>query len=109
MPGTLNLQKNKMVTDAIEYCVKNEKLVAAICAAPMILGDLGYLDGKNAVCFPGFEDSLTESNILSDGVVRDGNFITAKGAGKALEFEPLLWIISQSLQKVSCILQKMQV
>ena len=41
-----------MVTDAIEYCVKNEKLVAAICAAPMILGDLGYLDGKNAVCFP---------------------------------------------------------
>ena len=109
MPGTLNLQKNKMVTDAIEYCVKNEKLVAAICAAPMILGDLGYLDGKNAVCFPGFEDSLTESNILSDGVVRDGNFITAKGAGKALEFGAAIVDYFSEPPKGERILQKMQV
>ena len=109
MPGTLNLQKNKMVTDAIEYCVKNEKLVAAICAAPMILGDLGYLDGKDAVCFPGFEDSLTESNILSDGVVRDGNFITAKGAGKALEFGAAIVDYFSEPPKGERILQKMQV
>lgn len=109
MPGTLNLHKNKMVTDAIEYCVKNEKLVAAICAAPMILGDLGYLDGKDAVCFPGFEDSLTESNILSDGVVRDGNFITAKGAGKALEFGAAIVDYFSEPPKGERILLKMQV
>ena len=44
------------------------------------------LVGKNAVCFPGFEDQLIGANVRTDGVVRDGNFITAKGAGTALEF-----------------------
>lgn len=50
---------------------------------------------------PGFEDSLTESNILSDGVVRDGNFITAKGAGKALEFGAAIVDYFSEPQKVS--------
>ena len=86
MPGTLNLQKAPGVNAARKHCADNGKLLAAICAAPMILGELGYLSGKKAVCFPGFEDSLTDAEIMSDGVVRDGNYITAMGAGKALEF-----------------------
>ena len=56
-----------------------------------------------------FEDSLTESNILSDGVVRDGNFITAKGAGKALEFGAAIVDYFSEPPKGERILQKMQV
>ncbi len=86
MPGTLNLQKNETVLKLIDYCVKNNKLIAAICAAPMILGDLGLLNGRRATCFPGFEVNLTGAEILSDFVVTDGNIITGKGAGAALMF-----------------------
>ena len=66
----------------------NEKglLIAAICAAPSILGHKGLLKGKNAVCFEGFEDQLTGANVLNKAAVRDGNIITACGAGAALEF-----------------------
>ena len=86
MPGTLNLQKNETVLKLIDYCVKNNKLIGAICAAPMILGDLGLLKGKKATCFPGFEDNLTGAELSSDFVVTDGNIITGKGAGAALMF-----------------------
>ena len=66
----------------------NEKglLIAAICAAPSILGHKGLLKGKNAVCFEGFEDQLTGANVLNKAAVCDGNIITACGAGAALEF-----------------------
>ena len=86
MPGTLNLQKDERVIKLIEYCVKNNKLISAICAAPMILGDLGLLNGKKATCFPGFEENLVGAEVVSDLVVTDGNFITGKGAGAALMF-----------------------
>lgn len=86
MPGTLNLQKDPGVNAALKRCADSGRLIAAICAAPMIPGELGYLSGKKAVCFPGFEDSLTDAEIMPSGVVRDENYITAMGAGKALEF-----------------------
>ena len=86
MPGTLNLQKDEFVGKAHDYCAQNKKLVAAICAAPMILGELNLLDGRNATCFPGFEENLNGANIVDDSVARDENFITGKGAGVALEF-----------------------
>ncbi|MBQ6569901.1 MAG: DJ-1/PfpI family protein [Clostridia bacterium] len=86
MPGTLNLEKNQTVKNAINYCEENKLLICAICAAPSILGKMGLLEGKNAVCFPGFEDALLGAR-LSDGIVcADGNIITAKGAGAALDF-----------------------
>lgn len=111
MPGTLNLQKSEMVNDALRFCRDNNRLIAAICAAPMILGELGYLDGRDAVCFPGFEDSLAESNIKSDGVVCDGNYITAKGAGAALEFGAAIvdYIAPAVPSKGMSVLKKMQV
>lgn len=86
MPGTLNLEKSRTVQDAIDYCIKNDKYIAAICAAPSILGRKGLLDGKKATCFPGFEQFLTGAEYTGEGVVQDGKIITAKGAGVALEF-----------------------
>lgn len=86
MPGTLNLEKSRTVQDAIDYCVQNDKYIAAICAAPSILGKKGILNGKKAVCFPGFENFLEGAEIPEQGVVRDGKVITGKGPGVALEF-----------------------
>lgn len=86
MPGTLNLEKSKTVNKAIDYCAENGLLIAAICAAPSILGHKGLLKNKNAICFPGFESEL-EGAVLSDKFVcEDGNILTAKGMGSAVEF-----------------------
>ncbi len=85
MPGTLNLAESKVVMDALAYASDNKKYIAAICAAPSILGDCGLLRGKSAVCYPGFEDRLTGATIPEGKVVVDGRVITAKGMGAALE------------------------
>lgn len=86
MPGTLNLEKSATVQKAIDWATENEKLVCAICAAPSILGHKGLLNGKNSTCFPGFEDELFGAEISKDYVVKDGNIITARGMGSAIEF-----------------------
>lgn len=86
MPGTLNMEANRYVQAAIDYCAATDKPIAAICAAPSVLGHSGLLKGKNATCFPGFEDQL-DGAILSDKlVVTDGKITTAKGAGVAVDF-----------------------
>ena len=59
--------------------------MAAICAAPSVLGDLGILDGKKATCYPGFEERLTGATYVSDGVVTDKNVTTARGMGFAID------------------------
>ena len=86
MPGTLNLEANKCVQNTIDYCTERDIPIAAICAEPSILGHKGLLDGKNAVCYPGFESELKGANILNTTCVVDGNIITAAGMGAALEF-----------------------
>ena len=86
MPGTLNLEASAKVQEVIDYCVKNNIKIAAICAAPSILGHKGLLNGKNAVCAEGFEEQLVGANVWQDGVCLDGNFITARGAGVSIEF-----------------------
>ena len=86
MPGTLNLEKSPIVQKAIDWAIENDKLVCAICAAPSILGHKGLLEGKNATCFPGFEEELFGTNVSKEFVVKDGNIITAKGMGSAIEF-----------------------
>lgn len=86
MPGTLNLEKNANVQKAIDYCVSSGKFTAAICAAPSILGHKGILKDIEAICFPGFEDQLNCKKVSDDYVCRQGNIITAKGAGVAQEF-----------------------
>ncbi len=86
MPGTLNLQADESVINAVEFCADNGKLVAAICAAPMILGELGLLEGKLAVCYPGFEEHLKGAIVENAPVAIDDNIITGKGAGASLLF-----------------------
>ena len=86
MPGTLNLENSATVQNAIKIAVENKKLICAICAAPSILGKLGHLNGRKATCFPGFEQYLKDAIIIDERVVRDGNFITAKGMGCGAEF-----------------------
>lgn len=86
MPGTLNLENNAVVQSAIDKAAETDTLLCAICAAPSILGHKGLLKGREAICFPGFEDAL-EGAVLSDKYfVTDGNFITARGAGVCIEF-----------------------
>ena len=86
MPGTLNLAASETVTDAIKTAIVRDAYIAAICAAPSILGDAGLLAGKEAICYPGFEDRLTGAKISDKRVIRDGNIITAAGMGVALDF-----------------------
>lgn len=86
MPGTLNLEHSFVVQHFIKTAVERKLPVCAICAAPSILGHLGMLDGRQAVCFPGYEQELTGAEIISSPVVKDGQFITARGAGAAIEF-----------------------
>ena len=86
MPGTTNLEASNVVQDAVAYAYEHEMLVAAICAAPSILGHAGYLNGKKATCYPGFEPDLLDANFIKAGVAVDANTITAAGAGVAVDF-----------------------
>lgn len=86
MPGTINLENNEKVQSAIDNAASVNVPVCAICAAPSILGHKGLLEGKEAICFPGFEDALSGAKISENYVVSDGNFITAKGAGVCIDF-----------------------
>lgn len=86
MPGTLNLEASETVQRAIDYCVSNNLYIGAICAAPSILGHKGLLKGKKAVCFSGFESQLEGAEVSDEPVVRDGNIITSRGAGTAVDF-----------------------
>lgn len=86
MPGTLNLDSADITDEVISSIVKRGGRLAAICAAPLILGRRGLLFGKRAVCYPGFEKELQGAIISERSVVTDGNITTARGAGVALEF-----------------------
>lgn len=97
MPGTLNLEKSEGVINAVKYAYENGKIVAAICAAPSILGHLGYLEGRKATCFPDFETELKGAEYTAAHTETDSNVITAKGAGCAVEFGHA--IIAKALSK----------
>ncbi|MBP3376074.1 MAG: DJ-1/PfpI family protein [Clostridia bacterium] len=87
MPGSKNLDESRIVDSALRAASRKGAYLAAICAAPMVLGKRGYLEGKRAVCFPGFEEYLTGATVDGENtVVRDGNIITAKGMGAAFGF-----------------------
>ena len=86
MPGTKYLMESKEVNALVIEHFNQNRLVAAICAAPSVLGELQLLQGKKATCFPGFEDQLHGAEVLNQKAVVDGNIITAKGLGAAVEF-----------------------
>ena len=86
MPGTNNLWASESLKKALVALNEKGILIAAICAAPMILGKLGILNGKNATCYSGFEEHLLGASVSSNLVVEDGNIITGRGPGAAAEF-----------------------
>ncbi len=85
-PGTQNYKQSPEVLAFVKEQFDQGKLIGAICAAPSVLGYLGILTGKKAVCFPGYEDQLNCKEVLQVPVIRDGNVITSRGAGTAVEF-----------------------
>lgn len=86
MPGTLNLGRHQGLCRELSNAAETGKWVCAICAAPMILGSLGILEGKRATIYPGMEGHLIGAEPISAAVVRDGNIITSMGPGTAMEF-----------------------
>ncbi len=86
IPGTLNLEKNPIVMHCLKYAADNNLLIAAICAAPSILGAQGLLKGKKATCFEGYEFTLEGAEATGSRVEADGNIITGKAVGTAIEF-----------------------
>ena len=86
MPGTTNIDCSDDAKDLILSVYEAGGTVAAICAAPSVLGHMGLLDGRKATCYPGFEKELKGALPADGKVVRDGNVITAAGMGVAVAF-----------------------
>ena len=86
MPGTKYLGAHKPLTDMLCDWDARGKQLAAICAAPSVFGDLGILKGKEAVCYPGFEDQLKGAEYTAALCTVDGNIITGKGPGASFEY-----------------------
>ena len=86
LPGATNLDAHQGLSDMIMAFASERKPLAAICAAPLVFGNRGLLQGKKATCYPGFESYLTGAEYTAALVETDGNFITAKGPGAAMDF-----------------------
>ena len=86
MPGAANLKAHSGLREQILNFNDMKKPMAAICAAPMVFGNLGLLKEKQATCYPGFEDELHGAIITGEAVAEAGNIITGKGAGVAIKF-----------------------
>lgn len=85
LPGTYNLRDCEKLSEMLKLQYEKGKYIAAICAAPTILGGLGFLEGKNAICFKGFEEGLKNATIINQKVVVDSNIITARGMGASID------------------------
>ena len=86
LPGATNLDAHEGLGQLISDFAKAEKPLAAICAAPLVFGNRGLLQGKKATCYPGFETYLQGAEYTAALVEKDANFITGKGPGAAMEF-----------------------
>ncbi len=86
MPGASSLKAHAGLRELILATAAQNKLIAAICAAPMVLGSLGLLKGKKATCYPGFERYLEGADITGEESVIDGLIITGKGPGTTFDF-----------------------
>ena len=86
MPGASNLVKHKGLEALLREAMEKKIPVAAICAAPAVLGKHGLLQGRRATCYPGFEDMLKGAVCTESFVEKDGNVITACGPAAAVEF-----------------------
>ena len=97
MPGTKNLEACSKLTDQVKRFYENGKLIGAICAAPMIFGHMGLLEGRQACIFPGMEENLVGAEVVYDDVAQSEHVITSRGMGTAIAFG--LKIIENLLDK----------
>ncbi len=90
MPGAVNLNNHAGLREKIGEFNRSGKWLGAICAAPLVLGELGILEGREVTCYPGFEKYCRNAHLHSGTVVTDRNIITGKGAGVAMQFALVL-------------------
>ena len=86
MPGASNLNNSEPVKEVLLQQYREGRIVAAICAAPMVLGGLGLLKGRKATCYPGFEPKLIGATVTGEAVEVDGNVVTGRGPGLVFNF-----------------------
>ena len=84
--GVASIRACTAAMEAIRFAWENGKYVAAICAGPTVLADLGITDGKNATCYPGCESQMGNANMVCEAAVRDGKLITGTSAGCTILF-----------------------
>lgn len=99
-PGSDNLNQHVGLKKQIKTFHEQGKYIAAICAAPMVLGGLGILKGKKATCYPGMETKLIDAACTGNSVEVDGNIITGRGPGTALLFSLTLVELLVGIEKV---------
>lgn len=85
-PGTNRLYEHQGVASLLKSYSEKGKWIAAICAAPFILGRMGLLNGKAATCYPGYEKDLKGAKVCTERVVHDGKIITSRGPGTTMDF-----------------------
>lgn len=108
LQGTQTMDKHVGLKEQLLIAVERGKWVAAICAAPIILGKLGLLKGKTATCYPGFEQHLQGADIsLPDSTIIDGNIITSRGPGTSLNFALTIVEVLKGSNLVNILRQKM--
>ena len=106
--GTRNMAEHVGLIQQLKKQAMDGKWIAAICAAPTILGKLGLLEGKSAVCYPGCEPQLTGANVNSaPSVIVDGKIITSRGPGTSLEFGLKIVGVLKGLEVVNGLREQM--
>lgn len=106
IPGTPNLKAHAGLAELIKKHNAEGRLLAAICAAPTVYGEMGLLEGKKATCYPGMEDGLLGSDKQTEEVVVDGNFVTSRGLGTAIPFGLKLLSIIKDEETANMIMNK---
>lgn len=86
MPGTRYLGEYEPLCDLLKEFYKDEKKIAAICAAPTVFASLGFMEGRRGTCYPSCEDGMKGTLISRESVVTDGNVTTSRGLGTAVDF-----------------------
>ena len=108
MPGTNHLMAHEGLKQVLLTYNDAKKYLAAICAAPSVLGMNGLLENRHATCYPGFEEKLQGAKALPDAVVIDGNFITSRGMGTAISFGAALVSVLVGEEKAEELLKAIQ-
>lgn len=86
MPGTLHLGEHEGLEAVLKKGYEEQKYMAAICAAPSVLGKYGFLKGRKATSYPGFEEALVGAEYVTDAVAVSDFIITSRGMGTAIAF-----------------------